>query len=124
MPTGTASQIIDIIAPELAAAAGKADHITLATARTSVCTFGRNTQLAIALRAAHTLTLAARNGGDSGVVTSKKEGGLSVSYASPESGIDPDLGQTHYGRQLIGLMSGSVPFVGVTGGYLDGECTS
>ena len=53
----TAEQILEAIAPQLIDDAEKANHISLAIQRTNTECFGVNYNYAVALRAAHTLTL-------------------------------------------------------------------
>lgn len=101
----------------------KADYITAAKSQTSPCYYGRNYNLAVALLAAHYITLntdPARSGSAvSGAVSSKKEGGISVSFsgaaAAISGGTNPDLAQTTHGMQLMALQKGAGPFMGVTG---------
>jgi hypothetical protein len=127
----SASTVFDAIAPSLASDPNKALFLTLAVDRVSSCRFaGTKYDLAVALRAAHDLTLAKqtesglRANGEAGAVTSKREGDLSVSFAG-SAGVtasNSDLDQTVYGKRLKGLMRGTVPAVGVTGGYLRNVC--
>ena len=112
----TSTTILDNIAPELASDSKKAIHIDLATARTSSIKFGDNKNYAIALRAAHTLTIANRNDGDlAGNAESKKEGDLSVSYGGKGSIGSGDLNQTSYGRQLLAIIRSHIPAASVVG---------
>jgi len=96
----TASEILDAIAPELSSAANKQTHLDLADSQTG-SVFGEQYEYAVALLAAHTLTLAQRGdsvGGSAGAVSSQKEGQLSVSFGGTvESGA---LGATSYGTEL------------------------
>jgi hypothetical protein len=111
----SASTVLDAIAPQFASDAGKTTFLSLAAGRTSSCFFGVNYDLAVALRAAHMMTLRDRRSGSPGAASSKREGGLAISYSQAQGG-DADLGQTHYGRQLEGLINGNIPAVGLTGG--------
>jgi hypothetical protein len=111
----SASTVFDAIAPQYSADSGKATFLSLAVNRTSSCFFGDNYDLAVALRAAHMMTLRDRRSGSPGAASSKREGGLAISYSQAQGG-DADLGQTHYGRQLEGLMNSQIPGFGLTGG--------
>lgn len=110
--------IFDLIAPQFKDSPDKLGFISLAQSRTNACFYGNGADQAIALRAAHMMTLASRTSGDAGAILSKREGDLSVTYAVM-AGTGEDLDSTHYGRQLKGLRKGSGAFIGVTGG-LDG----
>jgi len=110
----TASQIFDAIAPQLAGSINKALFLDLAGGLTSSCYFQTNYNLAIALRAAHMMTLANRLTGDSGQVTGKSEGNASISYAQTQNDNN-DLSATSYGVQLQGLINSGVGGVSVTG---------
>lgn len=99
------------------------DYITSAKSQTSACYYGRNYNQAVALLAAHNITLdtdPARSGSAvSGAVAGKKEGGLSVTFsgaaAAMSIGGDPNLAQTTHGMRLMTLQKGTGPFMGVTG---------
>lgn len=120
------SAIFDFIAPKYASDPRKDMSISLATDRTNTCFYGNNANQAIALRAAHILSLVdrAENGNsEGGNISSKREGDLAISFGSVSSSDnDGDLGMTSYGRQLQGLTKGSSPFIGVTGGNDNGCC--
>jgi len=120
----TAEQIFDAIAPEYKTDPDKDTYLLLAEGRVSSCAFGTNRAYAVALRAAHTITLnkaTDQSGSGGGPITGKKEGNLSIQYAGPSSGSsDDDLILTKYGRQLKGLMGGNIAAVGVTGGADNG----
>ena len=121
----TAEQIFDAIAPEYKNHSDKATYLELAESRISSCAFGVNRPHAVALRAAHDMTLnlgSDQSGSGGGPITGKKEGNLSIQYAGPSSGADngDDLILTKYGRQLKGLMRGNIAAVGVTGGADNG----
>lgn len=115
----SASAILDLIAPQFSADANKSDFISLANDRTNICYYGTNANQAIALRAAHMMTLRDRNdGNDAGARSSKKEGDLAVGFSV--GGGKGDLDQTHYGKQLKGLRKASGAAIGVTGGRDNG----
>ena len=115
-----ASAILDIVAPQFATDPNKSDFITLATGRTNINFYGDNANLAIALRAAHMMTLrdlGEAGGTGGGELASKREGDLALSFhKGSQSDSDGDLALTSYGRQLQGLTRGSGAFIGVTGG--------
>jgi len=112
----SASTILDCIAPQFASDAKKSEFIEFATSRTNSCLFGNQTQMAIALRAAHMMTLRDR-AGDSGVISSKREGDLAISYKVADTAdSDNDLPLTSYGKQLIGLRRGLSAAVAISGG--------
>lgn len=117
-----ASAIFDIIAPQLASDPAKTDYISWARDRTNICYYGTQAERAVALRAAHMMTLdkLVQSSGGSGEIASKREGDLSISYHKSSNGQGSDLSSTGYGRQLIGLMEGSGAFIGVTGGNDNG----
>lgn len=117
----TASQILPMIAPQFAAQANLADWIALSRESVNACFFGNNAERAVALYAAHMMTLSTRAGGEAGSIASKREGDLAISFAATGSGLDPDLSQTSYGLQYLQLRKASGAFVGVTGG-LDSGC--
>lgn len=110
--------IILAVCPGLSASSSKATFVELATGRTSSDFYGSNYSLAIALRASHMWVLSTyRAGGSGGAVTSESENGQSRSYAVyTANGKYRDLSQTQYGLQLIDLMLGSGPTMGVVTG--------
>lgn len=113
----TATAIITAICPKLAASASLDMFIELATARTSSEYFLGNYTMAVALRACHMFTLSQRNLGESGPVTSKTEGRLSLSFGTigATNMTDKNLSQTGYGIQLMELIAGQFPAIGVLG---------
>ena len=90
--------------------------LSIATSRTSQNLFGENLGLAIALRAAHMMTLSKRIDGAPGPVQEKREGDLSIRYGMIKNPMDRDLLLTHYGMQLLGLIYDNIVPFGVTGG--------
>lgn len=90
-----AATLFDMIAPELAGNANKADAIALAETQTGKA-YGDAREHAVALLAAHILTVANREG-QSGAVSTIKEGNLSIGYQGSVSGY---LGTTSYGAEL------------------------
>ena len=115
----TAEQILDAIAPQFITNTNKSAHLTLAAQRTSRTCFGINYELAVALRAAHTLTLSTEAnaaGGSSGGISSKREGDLAISFGGQSStGVTGDLGQTSYGVQLQQLIDSNIVGINITG---------
>lgn len=111
----TASAILSAIAPQFDADSNRSTHLQLATKRTNSTCFGENYNYAVALRAAHTLTLYQRaqsTGGAAGSVTDKREGDLSISFSA---GGDSDLDLTSYGKELKGLIKGNIVATDVCG---------
>lgn len=96
----TAEQVLSTLAPQFDNVAGRDSFLVLATDQTSPEWFGKNTSMAVALLAAHFMTLSlddSRQDGSAGAITSKREGDLAVGF---NTGMDAsDLGQTHFGRQ-------------------------
>ncbi len=78
----TATAILDIIAPQFASDDDKTSFIGYARGRTSLSYYGTNLEMAVALRAAHMMTLRdiAVAGGGGGEVASKREGDLAIFY--------------------------------------------
>ena len=121
----SASSILDIIAPQYTTDPNKASFIVLARGRTNTCVFGDNTELAVAYRAAHMMAkrdIASDTGGGGGQLAGKREGDLAITYHKSSSGgsTDSDLSETSFGNDLLGLMKGNIPAVGVLGGNDDG----
>jgi len=100
-----AQDILAAIAPELANDPNNAAHINLADGQTGAV-FGDQRDYAVALLAAHTLTIANRGksvGGIAGNVSSLKEGQLSVGFAGGAEVVSGSLGSTSYGEELLRL---------------------
>jgi hypothetical protein len=117
----TTDQIFDAIAPQLATNPAKAVYLELAEERTAQSLFGAKRTHAIALRAAHMMTLyisqsGIRGMGEAGPITSKSEGSLSVAFGSVSAGSNDDAGlsQTSYGVELLSLIKASSPFISCT----------
>ena len=121
----TTEQIFDGIAPQYATSPAKAVYLEIADERTapaSVCGWSEQRRRhAVALRAAHVMTMSqdpsfALGGG--GGVSKKREGDLQVDYrvtAAKTYDQFPDLAQTAYGTELIGLIRATMMPIGVTG---------
>ena len=91
--------------------------LEMAQLRADRAYFGDAYPLALCYLASHVGTLETRGGGDEvGSVSSKSEGGLSVSYSAAGGGDNDDLLQTTYGRAYLDLLKARRPLPGVTGG--------
>lgn len=111
----TVNQILQAINPDLYNDTNRDVYIELATNQTDRCYFGVNYNLAIALRASHMYVLANRPNGETGQISTKREGDLSVSFSTNKSsGASDDLSQTSYGMQLQTLIKQGLPAVSVT----------
>lgn len=104
MAVDSPSQILNAIAPELSDALEKLTHLELAESQTGKV-YGEQRDYAVALLAAHTLTLATR-GGASGRATSLQEGQLSVGFNVV--GFTGQLSATSYGVELQRLRRQSI----------------
>lgn len=119
----SASDILSTIAPQFDSDPTRDSNLSLAEQMTNRCFYGAKSDLAVALRAAHTMTLntsSLRSNGEVGSIVGKKEGDLSISFSSGSTKVKGNLGMTHYGVQLHELMNSCNTFVGVTGG--NGRC--
>ena len=95
-----AGTLFDLIAPELADSANKQAAIDLADGQTSEVVFKEQRPYAVALLAAHTLTVAGRKG-QSGGVSSTKEGSLSLGFGRVNPMGSAQLETTSYGAELV-----------------------
>jgi len=109
------AEIISVICAPLYADANRDAVISMAETMVSRAYFGVYGDQAVALRASHMYTLSKRSLGESGSVSSKAEGKLSLSFNSGNMGSD-DLAQTHYGVQLKSLMNMAGPAFSVNEG--------
>lgn len=116
---------LSLLAPTFAAHPLKAQYLEMAEELIAPASAGgwsaTTRPQAVALRAAHIMTLANdlafAGGAAGGAVSSKREGDLSVSYASTSADKrDADLSQTVYGRQLMELASANMLNFGIAGG--------
>jgi hypothetical protein len=123
----TALDIITVRNPAFAANAGVSTYVTLATSliapQSPTTWVDVNTYaLAIALMAMHMMQLdATRALGEAGAIISKKEGDTEVRFSDSANArkpgwSDPDLAQTVWGRQLMGLCDATFLPVTVAGG--------
>lgn len=79
--------------------------IELASDRTSSDVFGKNANLAIALRVLHNIAISDDFDGQPGGVQSRSEGQLSITYANASAiGDKGDLSQTAWGVELRALI--------------------
>lgn len=124
----TPLDIVTIRLPALASAAGVATYQTLAESRTNT-TIGvdgwRSEEVyatAVALRMMHMYSIdQSRASGEAGAIASKREGEQEITFGSQGRSVraaplDPDLEQTVYGRELLGLMRGNFLKFAVAGG--------
>lgn len=113
------STVLSVLAPQFDTTSDRDTYLQLSENLTSRCFYGVNADMAVALRAAHMMSLntsVLRANGETGAISSKKEGDLSIGFvAGAGQGIN-DLDQTHYGKQLKGLTKSSGTFIGVSGG--------
>lgn len=123
----TARLILSAIAPKFDINPNRDVFLEMAALQTSISHFGEEKyERAVALRAAHEMSLATtRNLGESGSITSKSEGQLSVSFGGGGSRITPkgleSLIQTAFGHELLDLIEGSDLTGRVSSGLLPGE---
>jgi hypothetical protein len=99
----TPEEYLAVVCPSMMTVSGYENYITLAETLTSSGFFGTNYGFAVALRAAHLYTLAAKRRGEGGMITQKTEGRLSVTYGGIGN-ITSELMMTSYGMQLQGLI--------------------
>lgn len=110
------TDILKALCPSLYADGERDIFIQIATEELSSGFFGTSYSRAVALKAAHVFILSQRTLGESGTVSNKSEGGLSIGYANAKQiSSNDDLDQTHYGKQLINLVRQRGPQASVTG---------
>lgn len=109
----TTNQIIQIRCPDLYVDANLNTWILLAQEQTDRCYYGRHYNLAVALLSCHMYTLSQRGSGQSGIVTSEREGDLARSYGgfTAKSYLD----QTSFGLELQQLKGSSRAAISVLG---------
>lgn len=110
--------ILLLIAPHLVSDSQKNKAIELAKLCTSLKYFGDKYNYAVALRVAHILTVKNTPDTESGKVSSKREGDLSISYESTNKNTD-NLEFTKYGRELLGLVNGAIMAIDIAGDCYD-----
>lgn len=92
--------------------------LEMAQLRADKAYFGDAYPLALCYLASHVGTLETRGNGDEvGSVSSKSEGGLSVSYSAAGGDESGDLAQTTYGRMYLDLLKAKRPLPGITGAF-------
>lgn len=122
----TTQQILDAIAPQFVGNPLAAVLVEVADERTAPASASgwsaQRRNHAVALRAAHLLVMSTDEAfslGGGGGVSKKREGDLQIDYRVTAAKVYdqfPDLAQTNYGTELIGLIRAShIPF-GHTGG--------
>ena len=117
-------QIIQEKCPALSESPALDMYLEIAYEMSDAGFFGSLYNFAVALRACHLFTLAGAGGGggDDGLagvnpISSMTVGGMSVSYAVPAKGSEPDsLESTSYGKLLEEIIR-SRPSMGVAGPY-------
>lgn len=125
----TAAQMLAVIAPQFASHADVPTHIAMAEMITSPANAqgwsAEQRERAVALRAAHSLTLAldpSFAGGGGGGVQMKREGDLQITYRTTSAKVFdkyPGLAQTSYGSELIDLINGTWVAAGCSSGIED-----
>lgn len=109
---------IKILCPALYSDTDRDEYIAMAEELTGRAYFGVYGDQAVALRASHLYALSKRTLGESGSISSKTEGKLSLSFSSSGMGGD-DLSQTNYGMQLKALIQSVGPAISVNEGVFD-----
>lgn len=101
----TIEEWIDMLCPELALMPNVDMFIFMAQKVLSASVFGADYNYAVALRASHDFEIAKRDPSETGLLTSKTEGKLSMSFWNSVKPTNSTLSQTMYGRKLIELIS-------------------
>lgn len=115
MATYTVDEYISFLCPALAADMNSDMYVGIAEELCSEAFFGDKLNYAIALRACHNYTMdKTRPSGESGTVTQRTEGKVSVSFAS--AGNTTFLSATTYGERYKELMRSMGPFALTSGG--------
>lgn len=124
--TATAEDIVKakrFMTAELSGDARVDVWLEMAELRVDKAYFGKQYPLALSYIASHIGTLETRGGGDEvGSISSKSEGGLSVSYSAAGGSTDDDLTQTTYGRMYLNLLHAKRPVPMITGSFGFGMC--
>jgi hypothetical protein len=113
-------KIIETVCPELFGSPSRSVYLGMAEEMTNRGFFGPLYNQAVAYRACHFFTIYGDGQGSgessitgAGPISSKSEGGLSVSYAvAATTAADSELNNTKYGKMLLGLTR-SRPRMGV-----------
>ncbi len=98
------TEYINVLCPQLLTVSGYTAFIDIAKETLSPEYFGEKYNYAVALKAAHLYILNTKRNGDSGVITGKTEGRLSVSYSHAIKGNYSELEMTSYGKELLQLI--------------------
>lgn len=115
----SASSLLSTIAPQFDDTTGRSDFIAIAQSQVG-CIFGDKADLATAYLSAHFIALftdSLRQKGESGSITSKREGDLALGFGNFASGAGSDAGlsMTTYGQQYIILRDSTMPNLHVIG---------
>lgn len=117
----SASSVLSIIAPQFNDVSNRNDFLSLAILQISSDWFADKYDLAVAYLTAHMMSLDTsllRQNGETGAISSKKEGELSITFSSSNSKGDGNFNQTHYGKQYAQLRDSCGFIVGITGGVI------
>lgn len=115
MATYTIDEYISFLCPALAADPNSDMYVGIAEELCSVDFFGDKLSYAIALRACHNYTVdKTRPTGESGMITQRTEGKVSISYAADHN--ETFLSSTTYGSRYKELMRSMGPFAISSGG--------
>lgn len=109
----------DAVAPAFANDARYQVFIEIAEDRCDRGYFGASWTKAMAYLTAHLMEMSSRNGSESGTVTSRREGDISVTFAAGEQN-DSDLYMTTFGKMYLALLNGRSPGVVLSGGCHSG----
>lgn len=103
----TVVEIMEAIAPELAADSRRDVFITLAASRLTASKFGNLYAQAVAYLAAHLMACAPPTTAEAttGAVVAESTGGMSVTYAAPTAptGTATDYTSTKYGVEFLNI---------------------
>lgn len=105
----------DAVAPAFANDARYQVFLEIAEDRCDRGYFGDSWTKAMAYLTAHLMEMSSRNGSESGPVTSRREGDISVTFAAGEQN-DSDLYMTTFGKMYIALLNGRSQGVILSGG--------
>jgi len=94
----TPAQILPVVASEFVGV-DATDIIALAELQVAPGLCGDKRPMLVAYLAAHMLTIANRQGGAAGSVTSVKEGQLAETYGNAGASHSPGIGATSYGQE-------------------------
>lgn len=109
----------DAVAPAFASDARYPVFLEIAEDRCDRGYFGESWTKAMAYLTAHLMEMSSRNGSESGPVTSRREGDISVTFAAAEQN-DSDLYMTTFGKMYLALLNGRSPGVVLSGGCHSG----